>query len=233
MRLTIYTSEKILRCLLTDNIQRTESERKYPVWVNFINTAIADIKYRPDPFVSQEEKYEVTIKDLIGSYTQKSSNLSINPMTSTEIALTCQIEDSQLEYVNALKLETSILNPRSIVILDIDPNIAQIISKRNGIICHSFSTPAEESPLFYEGRDIYFNKGIDGKYFSGYQSKFGRDRLISEFHTRPVNSVVLIDRYLCSSEGKQEDWGPKDNTECNRITYQDGWDNVVYFLCIL
>ena len=155
MRLTIYTSENILRCLLTD-IKLTERERKYPVWVSFINETSPDIKYRPDTLINQEKKDQVTIKDLIRSCTLQSSNLSINPMTSKEITLTCQIECNKLEYVKALNLNTSILKPRSIVILDIDPAIARIISKRNGIICHSFSTPVAESPLFYEGRDIYF-----------------------------------------------------------------------------
>ena len=238
MKLTIYTSESILRCLLTD-MKPTVNEPKYPVWVNFINVAIADIKYRPNPFVDPEEKEEDSIKALVRSYTQKTSNESISSMTEKEIVLMYQIERCQIEYPEMIDLRKDILRARSIVILDISPVVAEYISNNYGIICHAFSTPPEESPIFYEGREVYFKKNRYGISNHGSHPVFGRERLMAGYSIKPVNSIVIIDRYLTTYDGDQEGCTGDcnscniDKLECNRTRRDDGKANVVALLDLI
>lgn len=237
MKLTIYTSEAILRCLLTD-MKPTVNEPKYPVWVNFINTAIADIKYRPNPFVDPEEKEEDSIETLVGSYTQKTSNESISSMNGKEIALMYQIERCQIEHPEMIDLRKDILRARSIVILDISPVVAEYISNNYGIICHAFSTPPEESPILYEGREVYFKKDSYEKFFYNNKIKSARAHLLTKYPINPMNSLILIDRYFMSFDGYLKDCRErcedctkvKDVLKCPRTTPYDGWDNIVEFL---
>lgn len=184
--MTLYTTEEILSSIYHDE------DNKYTVWYDFIMKLCPNLKVVVNSHSDYEDNNNnpiFLIQHDLGSQT----DIDYFDETDGNIILRhiVDMHNSELSESNA------------IIILDVSEEEAKNISEVYGIICHPFHIEPIKNPLFQEG----IEKSVDKN-----EQQMGWQKLFSADCEVPSNSLIFVDRYLFSKEG--------------RITSQDGIDNV-------
>lgn len=193
--LSLYTTENIISLILKDN------ENKYDAWYDLIKETRPKLKVllAEDTDFDDNEFNPVNIL-------QKDYDLIIDLEY-----FDCVGTSSYIERVKSLSVER-IEDPFAFFLLDIDEKDAEKISKKYEVICHSFETIPNTSPIFQEGIEKNINKEEKNR---------GWHELIPPDVIKPANTLVFIDRYLFSQDKADKK---------NNITLEDGIKNVCEIL---
>lgn len=184
--LSIYTTEKIVTSIFQD------SDDKYEAWYDFIT------KLRPTMNVLLNEDTDYEDNDYNPVYMfEKDYDINVEPEYLDEVG-----ENAYLSLVMSLAPDT-IKNPHAIFLLDIEESQAERISKKYGVICHSFNSSPATNPIFQEGIEKNVEKKEKGR---------GWHEILPANAVFPSNSLVFVDRYLFSKDS-------------GGITGQDGINN--------
>lgn len=189
--LSFYTTERII-----SDIWRASDEDNKHIWLNFIE------KLRPT--------LNILLRDDSDYYYNDENPILIIAKNGLSVILDSNERgvNSYISQVISLRLD-SIDDPNAVFLLDVSSEDAKKISSKYGIICHSFNDMPHHNPLFNEPLEISTKENV---YLSDNWDKIFKSRYFF-----PSNSLIVIDRYLFS-------------TDRNEISAQDGLDNLFNIL---